>query len=91
MGVPEIKGYEKYLGLPTMVGKNKSANLNFIKEKVWEKLQRWKEKILSLAGKVVLLKTVIQAIPTFYMSCFKLLVGLCKDIEAMIRKFWWGQ
>ena len=25
------------------------------------------------------------------MSCFKLPVGLCNDIEAMIRKFWWCQ
>ena len=25
------------------------------------------------------------------MSVFKLLVGLCKDIEAMIQKFWWEQ
>ena len=86
MGVLEIKEYEKYLGLPTVVGKNKSASLNFIKERVWEKLQGWKEKILSQAGKVVHLKAVVQAIPTFYMSCFKLLVGLCKDIEAMIHK-----
>ena len=25
------------------------------------------------------------------MSCFKLPMVLCNDIEAMIRKFWWGQ
>ena len=24
------------------------------------------------------------------MSVFKLLTSLCKDIETMIRKFWWG-
>ena len=24
------------------------------------------------------------------MGVFKLPIGLCKDIEAMIRKFWWG-
>ncbi|XP_075656595.1 uncharacterized protein LOC142626773 [Castanea sativa] len=33
---------------------------------------------------------MIQAMPTFTMNCFKLPKGLCKDIEALIRKFWWG-
>ena len=39
----------------------------------------------------MMIKVVVQAIPTHSMSVFKLPVGLCKDIEAMIRKFWWGQ
>ncbi|KAL0010787.1 hypothetical protein SO802_005895 [Lithocarpus litseifolius] len=34
LGVPEIKEYGKYLGLPAMVGKNRSASLNVIKERV---------------------------------------------------------
>lgn len=25
------------------------------------------------------------------MSCFKLLDGLCRDLEKMMVKFWWGQ
>ena len=78
-------------GLPVVVGKNRRASLNYIKERVWGKLQGWKEKLLSQAGKEVLLKEVGQAIPTFAMSCFKLPIGLYHDIEAMIRKFWWGQ
>ena len=90
LGVPEIKEYECYLGLPTVVGKNRRASLNYIKERVWDKLQGWKVKLFSQAGREVLLKAVVQAIQTFAMSCFKLLVGLCNDIEAMIRKFWWG-
>ena len=89
--VPEIKEYEKYLGLPAVVGRNKRASLNYIKDRVWGKLQGWKEKLLSQAGKEVLLKAVVQAIPTFAMSCFRLPVGLCQDIEMLIRKFWWGQ
>ena len=91
LGVEEVKEYEKYLGLPTVVGKNRRASLNYIKERVWNKLKGWKEQRLSQAGREILLKAVVQAIPTFAMSCFKLPVGLCHDIEMMIRKYWWGQ
>ena len=91
LGVPEIKEYERYLGLLVVVGKNKRASLNYIKEWVWNKIQGWKKKLLSQAGgKEILLKSVVQAISTFAMSYFKLPVGLCRDIEKMIHKFWWG-
>ena len=53
-------------------------------------MQGWKEKLLSQAGKEVIIKAVVQSIPTYLISVFKLLVGLRKDIEAMIQKFWWG-
>lgn len=36
------------------------------------------------------MKVVVQAIPTFVMSCFKLSVGLCKDFDALVHRFWWG-
>ena len=39
LGVPEIKEYEKYLGLLAIVGRKKKASLNYIKERVWNKLQ----------------------------------------------------
>lgn len=74
-----------------MIGRNKRKSLNYIKERVWRKLQGWKEKILSQAEKEVLLKAVVQAIPTFAMACFKLPIEFCKDIEIMIQKFWWRQ
>ena len=82
--VPEVKEYEKYLGLPVVVGRNRKASLNFIKERVWSKLQGWKEKLLSQVGREILLKAGVQAIPTFAMGCFKLPKGLCQEIEALI-------
>ena len=57
--VPEVKEYENYLGLPTVVGRKWKASLNYIKERVWSKLQGWKEKLLSQAGREILLKVVV--------------------------------
>ena len=48
LGVPEIRQYEKYLGLPpSFVGKSKRASFDYIKERVWRKLQGWEESLLS--------------------------------------------
>ena len=84
LGVPEIRQYEKYLGLPSLVGKNKKASFNYIKERVWKKMQGWKEKLLSQAGREILIKAMVQAIPTYTTSYFNLLVGLCVEIESLI-------
>ena len=46
---------------------------------------------LSQVGEEVMIKAVVQSIPTYSMSVFKLHVDPCNDIEVMIRKFWWGQ
>ena len=86
--VPAIQHYEKYLGLPSFIGRNKKACFTQIKEQIWAKMQGWKEKLLSQAGKEIMIKAVVQSIPTNSISVFKLPMGLCKDIEAMIRKFW---
>ena len=90
LGVPAIRQYEKYLGLLALVGRAKKQNFIYLKERVWKKLQGWKEKILSQVGREVLIKSVIHAIPTYTMSCFKLPKGLVKELEVLIQKFWWG-
>ena len=38
----------------------------------------------------MLIKSVIQVIPTYTMNCFKLPKGLIKELEILICKFWWG-
>ena len=53
-------------------------------------MQGWKEKLLFQADKEIMTKAVVQSIPTYSMSVFRLPIGLLKDIEAMIQKFWWG-
>ena len=69
-------------------GKEKKESFNYIKEKVWWKLQGWEAKLLSQARREVLLKAIIQAIPIYTMGCFKLPLSLCNEIETLIKKFW---
>ena len=58
LGVPTIRQYEKYLGLPTLVGQAKKQSFIYLKERVWKKLQGWKEKLLFQAGREVLIKSI---------------------------------
>ena len=81
----------KYLGLPSIIGRSKTKVFAEVKEKVGRKLAGWKEKLLSIGGKEILIKAVAQAVPTYTMNCFLIPKGLCEEIEGMIRNFWWGQ
>ncbi|XP_048491644.1 uncharacterized protein LOC125492933 [Beta vulgaris subsp. vulgaris] len=89
-GVREVVKHDKYLGLPTVIGRSKKMVFAVLKERVWKKLQGWKEKLLSRAGKEVLLKSVIQSIPTYMISLFALPEGILDDINSMCARFWWG-
>ncbi|KAI5351664.1 hypothetical protein L3X38_004555 [Prunus dulcis] len=91
LGVPRVDSHATYLGLPMMLGRNKTFCFRYLKERVWKKLQGLREQTLSIAGKEVLLKVVAQSIPLYVMSCFLLPQGLCHEIEQMMARFWWGQ
>ena len=90
LGFREVVVHGKYLGLPTVFDKSKKISFTNLCDRVWRKVQGWKEKMIFRAGKEVLIKSVLQAIPSYTMSCFKLLIGVCKDLSNMIRRFWWG-
>ncbi|XP_024155811.1 uncharacterized mitochondrial protein AtMg00310-like [Rosa chinensis] len=44
-----------------------------------------------MAGKKVLVKAVLQAIPTYAMNVFKFPVGLCNELNSVVANFWWGK
>ena len=89
-GVNSTQNYEKYLGLPSLIGRSQVRSFKNIEGRIWDRLNGWKEKFLTQARKEVLLKSVIQAIPTYTMSVFKLPKTLCKKINSMMLRFWWG-
>ena len=59
-----VMEFEKYLGLPMVGGKNKANTFKDLRERIEIGVTSWKEKLISKAGRVVLIKIVAQPIPT---------------------------
>jgi hypothetical protein len=81
---------DKYLGLPAIVGVDRSDCFMHFVERVIMRIKGWKEKLLFIGGKEILLKVVAQAIPIYAMFVFLLPKKVCKKINDVISQFWWG-
>lgn len=82
-------GVGKYLGLPEHFGRKKRDIFAALVDRIRQRSHSWTSKFLSGAGKLILLKSVLAAMPTYSMSCFKLPLSLCKQIQSILTRFWW--
>lgn len=48
----------------------------------------WKKKLFSKKGKEVLLKAIIQAIPTYPMTCSQISTFLCNQLDILMALLW---
>jgi len=90
LDIREVLAQDKYLGLPTHVGRSKKKAFLSIKDWIGKRLAGWTNRLISWAGREVLIKVVAQAISTYAMSIFKFPKDLCSSIQAMINHFWWS-
>jgi mannosylglycoprotein endo-beta-mannosidase len=79
-----------YLGVPIFKGKPKSCFLQPIADKIILKLSAWKASLLSIAGRVQLVRSVILSMLTYSISIYSWPVSLLKDLEKCIRNFIWS-
>lgn len=91
LGIQSEGRNETYLGLPIYMGRSRSQTFSYLKDRVWKRLQGWKERLLSKAGNEILIKSVVQSIPTYAMSCFDLTKTLCNELGSLVCRFWWAQ
>lgn len=80
----------EYLGAP--IGSNSSKKKHWVPltKKVRTKLAMWKSTVLSKAGRLVLIKAVLDSLPTYWLGMFKIPVGVAKELEKVKRNFFWG-
>ncbi|KAK3222180.1 hypothetical protein Dsin_009205 [Dipteronia sinensis] len=79
-----------YLGLPLGARPSSKAFWNPILNRIQKRLAPWKRNFLNKGGRLVLIKAVLASIPSYYMSVFKVPIGVANDIEKIQRSFFWG-
>ncbi|KAL0285703.1 UNVERIFIED_CONTAM: hypothetical protein Scaly_2811600 [Sesamum calycinum] len=81
---------ELYLGLPSKVARSKKDLFATVWGRVWQRISGWNAKLLCQVGTDVIIKSIIQAIPSYAMGCFKLPTTLLSELHGMVARFWWG-
>ncbi|GJW91857.1 reverse transcriptase domain, reverse transcriptase zinc-binding domain protein [Tanacetum coccineum] len=79
-----------YLGLPVGKRMNKVDAWNGVVGKLSERLATWKINLLSIGGRLTLVKSVLGSLPLYYLSLFRAPVSVISQIEGLRRNFFWG-
>ena len=72
-------------------GRSKVSTFKELQERVSKRVMGWKEKNISKAGRKFLIKSAAQAIPTYFISIFKIPRAVCDGMNLTLAKYWWGR
>ncbi|GJW57150.1 RNA-directed DNA polymerase, eukaryota [Tanacetum coccineum] len=79
-----------YLGSYVGGDMNKIQSWKDIIDRIRRRLSRWKMKMLSIGGRLMLIKSVLGSMPIFHMSMFKVPAGVIQILESLRSKFFNG-
>eukprot|EP00253_Pinus_taeda_P024774 PITA_24774 len=79
----------KYLGNILDFTSKKMKNWQGVLDKLSNKVANWAFRALNIAGRIVLAKSVLQAIPIYPLSIMAAPLGVCTRIREVIRNFIW--
>ena len=80
----------KYLGIPVGGSMSRSSSWNAIIQKFHSKLSSWKARLLSVGGRLTLIRFVLNSLPTYYLSIYQVPVNVRKKLESMRNSFFIG-
>lgn len=69
LGVQRVEQHAMYLGIPTRIGKSRIGVFRGLVNRISKKFKDLKGRTLSQVEKLTLVKSVVQSIPTYLMTC----------------------
>ena len=79
-----------YLGLPLSIKRGQDSPFLAIVEKNSQCVSRWKAKVLSQTARATLIKLVLSALLSYWMSSFQIPKNIYEKIDSKFRDFFWG-
>lgn len=80
----------KYLGLPMISSTLSHSQCSPLLERIRKRVNSWKNKSLSYAGRLVLIKSVLASMHVYWTSCYGLPKQTLECINALLRNFLWS-
>lgn len=85
-----VQAPSKYLGMNFMLRGRRIVDFQLLVDRLNSKLQGWKAKLLSQASRTTLISFVLQSVPFYVFSCFRVPETICNKMDSFSRSFWWG-
>ncbi|XP_057761477.1 uncharacterized protein LOC130981788 [Arachis stenosperma] len=77
----------RYLGISLGANPRLVKTWKPVIDKVEDKLSLWKVKTLNKAGKLVLIKSVLNSLPIYYLNLYKMLKAVAEKLISLQRRF----
>jgi len=79
-----------YLGLPIGGDPRRLLFWELVINRIKSRLSGWHSRFLSFGGRLILLKSVLTALPVYALSFFKAPSGIISSIESLLNNFFLG-
>lgn len=86
-GFPSVSISIKYLGYPFIKDGRQNQVLHQIILDIQNCISNWQHKLLSQMGRVIMIKSVLLALPTYLISCYKFPKGICSKLQSIVASF----
>uniref|UniRef100_A0A803Q9D0 Reverse transcriptase domain-containing protein n=1 Tax=Cannabis sativa TaxID=3483 RepID=A0A803Q9D0_CANSA len=90
LGMCKMKNDASYLGIPLFRSKKRSNDMQYLVQRVLSRIEGWKSRLLSKAGRTCLVQSVRTSIPLYVATSEVIPSGIANKMEQGLRKFWWG-
>lgn len=91
LGIDLTADLGKYLGVPLIHSRVTKLTFTPILQKVQQKLSSWQGPFLNIAGRSVLIKSILSVVPYYFMQSLLIPKGIIKEIEGYSKRFLWSQ